>query len=58
MQDRIIRARTVRATTYRAPDGTWHRDYPAEWEGPMKREHYEQLAGRGDAVPSEPEDDA
>lgn len=50
MQARIIRARIVRAATFRAPDGAWHRDYPAGWQGPMKREQFEQLAAKGAAV--------
>ncbi len=57
MTERIIRARTLRACTYRSPDGTWHRDYPADWEGPMKRGHFDQLAAQGAAERSNPEDE-
>jgi hypothetical protein len=56
MRDRIVRARTLRACTYRAPDGTWHRDYPALWEGPMKAEHFDALFAEG-AV-TRPDEDA
>lgn len=50
MTDRIVRALTLRPCTYRSPDGAWHRDYPGDWKGPMKRDHFEQIAGRGEAV--------
>ncbi|MBK8196985.1 MAG: hypothetical protein IPK75_01355 [Acidobacteria bacterium] len=55
MSDRIVRARTLRACTYRSPDGTWHRDYPADWEGPMKRAHFDQLEAKGEASRVTPE---
>lgn len=58
MQPRIIRARIIRRATYRDPSGTWHRDYPAGWTGPLKRAHFEQLAAKGAAVALDDEAEA
>lgn len=63
MGRRIVRLRMLRTDTYRPPaPAAWHREYPADWEGPVPVAHFDQLSARGSAVelgrtfPGEPEE--